>query len=140
MVHYHCDPRRSSSIVQKESLVAGGPLLVWVDSPCACPNACGSGDLGLGTIFLILLSLSAAAYFVLGKAWICAEGRYGFNLVYIAVLVVSPNKLCTVKNKKKGVARMRLEKVSISFYIFALKEAALLSKLLFFFGHWHFYT
>uniref|UniRef100_A0A3Q2R0U6 Uncharacterized protein n=1 Tax=Fundulus heteroclitus TaxID=8078 RepID=A0A3Q2R0U6_FUNHE len=44
-----------------------GPLHIWVESPCACPNACTMGDLGLGTIFLILLSLSAAAYFILGS-------------------------------------------------------------------------
>ncbi|XP_024131627.1 uncharacterized protein LOC112148617 isoform X2 [Oryzias melastigma] len=68
VVHYHCDPRQSTSIVQRTSLVPGGPLLLWVESPCACPNACGMGDLGLGTIFLILLSLSAAAYFVLGSS------------------------------------------------------------------------
>ncbi|KAF6736346.1 hypothetical protein FQA47_007752 [Oryzias melastigma] len=67
VVHYHCDPRQSTSIVQRTSLVPGGPLLLWVESPCACPNACGMGDLGLGTIFLILLSLSAAAYFVLDQ-------------------------------------------------------------------------
>uniref|UniRef100_A0A3P9JEJ4 Uncharacterized protein n=1 Tax=Oryzias latipes TaxID=8090 RepID=A0A3P9JEJ4_ORYLA len=77
VVHYHCDPRRSTSIVQKQSLVAGWPLLVWVDSPCACPNACGRGDLGLGTIFLILLSLSAAAYFVLGSSALRASRSNG---------------------------------------------------------------
>uniref|UniRef100_A0A3B3WXA6 Uncharacterized protein n=1 Tax=Poecilia mexicana TaxID=48701 RepID=A0A3B3WXA6_9TELE len=50
-----------------QSLGSQGPLHIWVESPCACPNACAVGDLGLGTIFLIILSLSAAAYFILGS-------------------------------------------------------------------------
>uniref|UniRef100_A0A3Q3Q6S8 Uncharacterized protein n=1 Tax=Monopterus albus TaxID=43700 RepID=A0A3Q3Q6S8_MONAL len=43
------------------------PLQIWVESPCACPNACAVEELGLGTIFLIVLSVSAAAYFILGS-------------------------------------------------------------------------
>uniref|UniRef100_A0A3B5LJD3 Uncharacterized protein n=1 Tax=Xiphophorus couchianus TaxID=32473 RepID=A0A3B5LJD3_9TELE len=50
-----------------QGLSSQGPLHIWVESPCVCPNACAVGDLGLGTIFLIILSLSAAAYFILGS-------------------------------------------------------------------------
>ncbi|XP_038150044.1 uncharacterized protein LOC119789292 [Cyprinodon tularosa] len=65
--HFHCNPNQSSSIIRLQSLSREGPLHIWVESPCACPNACTTGDLGLGTIFLIILSLSAAAYFILGS-------------------------------------------------------------------------
>ncbi|KAM4577024.1 uncharacterized protein PAE49_006926 [Odontesthes bonariensis] len=67
VVHYHCSPSQSVSIIRDQSLSARGPLQIWVESPCACPNACAMGDLGVGTIFLIILSLSAAAYFILGS-------------------------------------------------------------------------
>ncbi|KAM9391528.1 uncharacterized protein KZ484_003024 [Pholidichthys leucotaenia] len=67
VVHYHCNPNQSTSVTTDCSLTVEGQLQVWVESPCACPNACAMGDLGLGTIFLILLSLSAAAYFILGS-------------------------------------------------------------------------
>uniref|UniRef100_A0A4W5QQG8 Uncharacterized protein n=1 Tax=Hucho hucho TaxID=62062 RepID=A0A4W5QQG8_9TELE len=65
VVHYHCSPNRSTSF----ALHFDGniPLQIWVESPCACPNACSLGDVGPGTIFLIILSLSATAYFILGK-------------------------------------------------------------------------
>ncbi|XP_034053491.1 uncharacterized protein LOC117533700 isoform X2 [Gymnodraco acuticeps] len=65
VVHYHCNPNQSFSTVREQSLGAEGPLQIWVESPCACPNTCAMGDLGLGTIFLIILSISAAAYFIL---------------------------------------------------------------------------
>ncbi|XP_016529622.1 uncharacterized protein LOC107836831 [Poecilia formosa] len=65
--HYHCSPNQSTSSLRVQSLGSQGPLHIWVESPCACPNACAVGDLGLGTIFLIILSLSAAAYFILGS-------------------------------------------------------------------------
>lgn len=68
VVHYHCSPNRSASVVSQLSLGAEQPLHMWVESPCACPNYCAMGDLGVGTIFLIILSLSAAAYFILGNA------------------------------------------------------------------------
>lgn len=67
VVHYHCNPNRSSSFIRDQSLQVDQPLQIWVESPCACPNACAMGDLGLGTIFLIILTLSAAAYFILGN-------------------------------------------------------------------------
>nr|XP_040052648.1 uncharacterized protein LOC120831330 isoform X1 [Gasterosteus aculeatus aculeatus] len=67
VVHYHCSPNRSASVVSQLSLGAEQPLHMWVESPCACPNYCAMGDLGVGTIFLIILSLSAAAYFILGS-------------------------------------------------------------------------
>ncbi|XP_033474903.1 uncharacterized protein LOC117252258 isoform X1 [Epinephelus lanceolatus] len=67
VVHYHCNPNLSTSFIRDQSLSTEGPLQIWVESPCACPNACTMGDLGLGTIFLIILSLSAAAYFILGS-------------------------------------------------------------------------
>ncbi|XP_027131742.1 uncharacterized protein LOC113744877 [Larimichthys crocea] len=67
VVHYHCNPNQSASFIRDQSLSAKEPLQIWVESPCACPNACAMGDLGLGTIFLIILSLSAAAYFILGS-------------------------------------------------------------------------
>ncbi|KAK7934002.1 hypothetical protein WMY93_004898 [Mugilogobius chulae] len=67
VVHYHCNPNQSASFIQSTGLSAEGPLHIWVESPCACPNACAFGDLGLGTIFLIMLCVSALAYFVLGS-------------------------------------------------------------------------
>nr|XP_043873040.1 uncharacterized protein LOC122761915 isoform X2 [Solea senegalensis] len=67
VVHYHCNPNQTASFIRAQSLSAEQPLQIWVESPCACPNACSMGDLGLGTIFLIILSLSAAAYFILGS-------------------------------------------------------------------------
>ncbi|XP_038559912.1 uncharacterized protein LOC119891964 [Micropterus salmoides] len=67
VVHYHCNPNQSTSFIRDQSLRTEVPLQIWVESPCACPNACAMGDLGVGTIFLIILSLSAAAYFILGS-------------------------------------------------------------------------
>uniref|UniRef100_A0A3Q1JH79 Uncharacterized protein n=1 Tax=Anabas testudineus TaxID=64144 RepID=A0A3Q1JH79_ANATE len=67
VVHYHCNPNQSSSFILDQKLSTEEPLQIWVESPCACPNACAMGDLGLGTIFLITLSLTAAAYFILGS-------------------------------------------------------------------------
>ncbi|GAA6226660.1 uncharacterized protein LOC121904182 [Lates japonicus] len=67
VVHYHCNPNQSTSVIRDQRLSTQEPLRIWVESPCACPNACTMGDLGLGTIFLIILSLSAAAYFILGS-------------------------------------------------------------------------
>ncbi|KAK9523205.1 hypothetical protein VZT92_019612 [Zoarces viviparus] len=67
VVHYHCNPNQSASFISGLSLSTEEPLQIWVESTCACPNACAMGDLGLGTIFLIILSLSAAAYFLLGS-------------------------------------------------------------------------
>ncbi|XP_072289957.1 uncharacterized protein [Eucyclogobius newberryi] len=67
VVHYHCNPNQSASFIQSTRLSAEGPLHIWVESPCACPNACAFGDLGHGTIFLIMLCVSAVAYFVLGS-------------------------------------------------------------------------
>lgn len=55
------------SVNQEQSLSSREPLQIWVESLCACPNACAVGDLGVGTIFLIILSFSAAAYFLLGN-------------------------------------------------------------------------
>uniref|UniRef100_A0A3B5B2A5 Uncharacterized protein n=1 Tax=Stegastes partitus TaxID=144197 RepID=A0A3B5B2A5_9TELE len=67
IVHYHCNANQSMSIIRSQSLSTEGPLQIWVESRCACANACAIGDLGHGTIFLIILSLSAAAYFILGS-------------------------------------------------------------------------
>lgn len=67
VVHYQCNPNLSTSFIQHEHLGRQEPLHIWVESPCACPNGCAVGDLGVGTIFLILLSLSAATYFILGS-------------------------------------------------------------------------
>uniref|UniRef100_A0A3Q3A3K1 Uncharacterized LOC108245775 n=1 Tax=Kryptolebias marmoratus TaxID=37003 RepID=A0A3Q3A3K1_KRYMA len=67
VAHYHCNPNQSVSTIREQSLSPKGPLHIWVESPCACPNACAMGDLGLGTIFLIILFLSAAAYFIIGS-------------------------------------------------------------------------
>ncbi|XP_061775481.1 uncharacterized protein LOC133565030 [Nerophis ophidion] len=67
IVHYHCNPNQSSSFIRDQMLKEEEVLNIWVESPCACPNACAIGDLGLGTIFLIILSLSAAAYFIIGS-------------------------------------------------------------------------
>ncbi|KAM3610905.1 uncharacterized protein V6R79_010472 [Siganus canaliculatus] len=68
VVHYHCNANQSFSSIRDLSLKFEEPLQIWVESPCACPNTCAMGDLGLGTIFLIILSLSGAAYFMLGNA------------------------------------------------------------------------
>ncbi|XP_067087245.1 uncharacterized protein [Osmerus mordax] len=65
IVHYHCSPNHTTSFVQDFSIDI--PLQIWVESACACPNACAISDLGPGTIFLIILSLSAAAYLILGS-------------------------------------------------------------------------
>ncbi|KAJ0019635.1 hypothetical protein NQD34_007204, partial [Periophthalmus magnuspinnatus] len=67
VVHYHCNPNQSASFIQRTQLSTEGPLHIWAESPCACPNACAFGDLGLGTIFLIMLCVSAVAYFILGS-------------------------------------------------------------------------
>uniref|UniRef100_A0A3B4B769 Uncharacterized protein n=1 Tax=Periophthalmus magnuspinnatus TaxID=409849 RepID=A0A3B4B769_9GOBI len=56
-----------ASFIQRTQLSTEGPLHIWAESPCACPNACAFGDLGLGTIFLIMLCVSAVAYFILGS-------------------------------------------------------------------------
>ncbi|KAL4622625.1 hypothetical protein GN956_G20150 [Arapaima gigas] len=64
-VHFHCSPNRSFSVSHR--LGAEVPLEMWVDSPCACPNACNLEDVGPGTILLIILCLSATAYFILGS-------------------------------------------------------------------------
>uniref|UniRef100_A0A8C3G6I8 Uncharacterized protein n=1 Tax=Cyclopterus lumpus TaxID=8103 RepID=A0A8C3G6I8_CYCLU len=74
VVHYHCNPNQSASSISQLILSTEEPLQMWVENPCACPNACAMGDLGLGTIFLIILSLSAAAYFILGS---CALRPFG---------------------------------------------------------------
>ncbi|XP_029135442.1 uncharacterized protein [Labrus bergylta] len=67
VVHYHCNPDEPASYIQDLSLGTEEPLQIWVESPCACQNACAMGDLGVGTIFLIILCVSAAAYFILGS-------------------------------------------------------------------------
>ncbi|CAL8263192.1 unnamed protein product [Boreogadus saida] len=67
VIHYRCGPDRSGPLVLWAEPRTAGPLQVWVGGPCACANGCGGGDLGLGTIFLIILIISATAYFVLGS-------------------------------------------------------------------------
>ncbi|CAL8248973.1 unnamed protein product [Merluccius merluccius] len=67
IVHYRCTANRSVPLVLPRDPRTAQPLQVWVGSPCACANACGVGDLGLGTIFLIILIISATAYFILGS-------------------------------------------------------------------------
>ncbi|KAL2092018.1 hypothetical protein ACEWY4_011816 [Coilia grayii] len=64
VVRYHCSPNRSISATL--SFSADVPLQIWVESPCACLNACTLEDVGPGTIFLIILCLSATAYLILG--------------------------------------------------------------------------
>uniref|UniRef100_A0A8C6TEE4 Uncharacterized protein n=1 Tax=Neogobius melanostomus TaxID=47308 RepID=A0A8C6TEE4_9GOBI len=66
-VSYFSESRAAQMHVTSTRLSAEGPLHIWVESPCACPNACAFGDLGLGTIYLIILCVSAVAYFVLGS-------------------------------------------------------------------------
>uniref|UniRef100_A0A8C5D923 Uncharacterized protein n=1 Tax=Gouania willdenowi TaxID=441366 RepID=A0A8C5D923_GOUWI len=70
---------------KKQSLSPQQPLHIWVESPCACPNACPMGDLGVGTIFLIILCLSAAAYFILGEASGCSSDSC-FNSSRVALI------------------------------------------------------
>ncbi|XP_016356442.1 uncharacterized protein LOC107699639 isoform X1 [Sinocyclocheilus anshuiensis] len=65
VVHYQCSPNHS--ITHSQSFSADGPLQMWVESPCACPNACALVDVGPGTIFLIILCLSVTAYFIIGS-------------------------------------------------------------------------
>ncbi|CAL8348180.1 unnamed protein product [Lota lota] len=67
IIHYRCSANRSGPLVLPAEPRTARPLQVWVGGPCACANACGVGDLGLGTIFLIILIISATAYFVLGS-------------------------------------------------------------------------
>ncbi|XP_043103519.1 uncharacterized protein LOC122350843 [Puntigrus tetrazona] len=65
VVHYQCGPNRS--VTHSQSFRADGPLEMWVESPCVCPNACALVDVGPGTIFLIILCLSVTAYFIIGS-------------------------------------------------------------------------
>ncbi|ROI64792.1 hypothetical protein DPX16_3339 [Anabarilius grahami] len=65
VVHYRCSPNHS--ITSSQSFSADAPLQMWVDSPCACPNACAPVDVGPGTILLIILCLSVTAYFIIGS-------------------------------------------------------------------------
>uniref|UniRef100_A0A4W4G065 Uncharacterized protein n=1 Tax=Electrophorus electricus TaxID=8005 RepID=A0A4W4G065_ELEEL len=65
VVHYQCSPNHSISYSQR--FQDNVPLQIWVESPCACPNACAPVSVGPGPIFLVILCLSAAAYFVLGS-------------------------------------------------------------------------
>ncbi|KAJ3604093.1 hypothetical protein NHX12_028834 [Muraenolepis orangiensis] len=67
VVHYRCTANHSVPLVLPRDPRTARPLQVWVGSPCACANACGVGDLGLGTIFLIVLIICATAYFLLGS-------------------------------------------------------------------------
>ncbi|KAL7885177.1 hypothetical protein AOLI_G00079470 [Acnodon oligacanthus] len=66
VVHYSCSPNRSISYNLRLSH-SEAPLQIWVESPCACPNACAVVDVGPGNIFLIILCLSITAYFILGS-------------------------------------------------------------------------
>ncbi|XP_036435624.1 uncharacterized protein LOC118814067 [Colossoma macropomum] len=66
VVHYRCSPNRSISY-NLRLRHSEAPLQIWVESPCACPNACAVVDVGPGTIFLIILCLSITAYFILGS-------------------------------------------------------------------------
>lgn len=65
VVHYRCSP--DHSVTSSQSSSARAPLQVWVDSPCACPNACAPVDVGPGTVLLIILCLSVTAYFIIGS-------------------------------------------------------------------------
>ncbi|XP_051964041.1 uncharacterized protein LOC127630506 [Xyrauchen texanus] len=65
VVHYQCSPNHS--ITSRQSFSVDEPLQIWVESPCACPNACTLEDVGPGTIFLILLCICVTAYFVMGS-------------------------------------------------------------------------
>ncbi|KAL7828527.1 hypothetical protein SRHO_G00321610 [Serrasalmus rhombeus] len=66
VVHYSCSPNRSISYNLRLTH-SEAPLQIWVQSPCACPNACAVVDVGPGNIFLIILCLSITAYFILGS-------------------------------------------------------------------------
>ncbi|XP_072537096.1 uncharacterized protein [Salminus brasiliensis] len=66
VVHYRCSLNQSISYSLRFSQ-GNTPLQIWVESPCACPNACALVDVGPGTIFLIILCLSITAYFTLGS-------------------------------------------------------------------------
>ncbi|AWP06628.1 Hypothetical protein SMAX5B_021255 [Scophthalmus maximus] len=92
VVHYHCDPNLSASFIRDQRLSGEEPLQIWVESPCACANACSMGDLGLGTIFLIILSLSAAAYFILDD--ITSETRSGTLLRVLETRVKTTDVTC----------------------------------------------
>lgn len=76
VVHYRCSPNRSISYSLRfhRSIT---PLQIWVESPCACPNACTLVDVGPGTIFLIILCLSITAYFILGTNLACVNTSTG---------------------------------------------------------------
>ncbi|XP_015222720.2 uncharacterized protein [Lepisosteus oculatus] len=65
VVHYHCSPNHSVSLSQP--VEHNRALEIFVRSPCACPNSCNLEDVGPMTIFLIVLCLGTAAYFILGS-------------------------------------------------------------------------
>ncbi|KAK7145494.1 hypothetical protein R3I93_013277 [Phoxinus phoxinus] len=65
VVHYRCSPNRS--VTSSVSLSERALLQMWVESPCACPNACALVDVGPGTILLIILCISVTAYFIIGS-------------------------------------------------------------------------
>lgn len=71
VVHYRCSPHRS--VTSSVSLSERALLQMWVESPCACPNACAPVDVGPGTILLIILCISVTAYFIIGNSASLAE-------------------------------------------------------------------
>lgn len=63
VVHYHCNPNHVCQ-PRAEPEQQGAPADLGGEPLCL---SCAVGDLGVGTIFLIILSFSAAAYFLLGN-------------------------------------------------------------------------
>ncbi|KAM6965373.1 uncharacterized protein FYW47_007715 [Aplochiton taeniatus] len=103
IVHYHCSPNHSTAVAQ--NLAVDKPLQIWVESPCACPNACAMGDLGPGTILLIVLSISATAYFIMGS---CAMRPFRTSSgVQIAPEESVWCRLCYLFTESKGGRKRR---------------------------------
>ncbi|CAH2316203.1 Hypothetical predicted protein [Pelobates cultripes] len=65
IVHFNCSP--SSSITFPSDSQNWDNMEIFVESPCACPSHCQMGNVGPGTIMLIIFALSTTVYFLFGS-------------------------------------------------------------------------
>ncbi|KAM8934265.1 uncharacterized protein RCH25_004709 [Pelodytes ibericus] len=64
IVHFNCSPLSSITFSQDTQNPEIREILV--QDPCVCPNSCQTGDVGPGTIILILFATSTVVYFLFG--------------------------------------------------------------------------
>ncbi|XP_069774374.1 uncharacterized protein [Narcine bancroftii] len=64
VVQYNCSPRYS--VIPTQDPANPNALWIYVDDPCACPNSCKPQDVGLGTIILVIFSITITVYFLFG--------------------------------------------------------------------------